>query len=66
MRAASEEIARRNQEGCGKPAKIMQLLWPRMVELWIFSAIVVFFLIRVLGSRTSQNFLKVIARRHLP
>jgi hypothetical protein len=66
MRAFSEGIARGNQESSGKLAKIARLLWPRLVELWISLAIVVFFLIRVLGSHTSQNFLRAIARRHLP
>jgi hypothetical protein len=66
MRASSEGIARGNQEGSGKLAKIVHLLWPRVVELWISLAITVFFLIRVLGSHTSQNFLRAIARRHLP
>src|ERR1700730_10575909 len=35
MRAFSEGIPRGNQESSGKLAKIAQLLWPRLVELWI-------------------------------
>jgi hypothetical protein len=66
MRTSSEGIARGSQEGRGKLAKIAQLLWPRLVELWISLAIAVFFLIRVLGSHTSQSFLRAITRRHLP
>jgi hypothetical protein len=66
MRAFSEGIARGNQESRRKLAKIAQLLWPRLVELWILGAIAVFFLVRVLGSRASQNFLNAITHRHLP
>ena len=32
-------------------------LWRRFVELWIFAAIVIFFLIRVLASQTGRHFL---------
>lgn len=66
MRASSEGIARGNQEGSGKLARIAQLLWPRLVELWIFLAIAAFFLIRVLGSHTSQNLFRAITHRHMP
>jgi hypothetical protein len=66
MRASSEGIARGNQEGSGKLAKIAQLLWTRLVELWISLAIAVFFLIRVLGSHTWQSLLSALAHRHLP
>lgn len=66
MRAFSEGITGENRGGGGRPARIARLLWPHLVELWIFTAIVIFFLIRVLGSHTSQSFLSGIARRHLP
>src|SRR4029077_15096841 len=65
MRAFSEGINGERREGDGKPAKISRLLWPRLVEFWILMAIVVFFLIRVLGSHTSQRLLSGFARRHL-
>jgi hypothetical protein len=64
MRACSDGINGESKEGDGKPAKIYRLLWPRLVEFWILMAIVVFFLIRVLGSHTSQRLLSGFARRH--
>jgi hypothetical protein len=66
MRISSEGITVKNGEGGEKPARIAGLLWPRVVELWIFVAIVIFFLIRVLGSHTAQTLLSGIGRRHLP
>jgi hypothetical protein len=66
MRATPEGIIEENREGGGKPLKIARLLWPRLMELWIFIAIVIFFLIRVLGSHTAQSLLSGIAHRRLP
>lgn len=66
MRASSEDIARGNQEGSGKPSKLARLLWPRLAELWISLVIAVFLLIRILGSHTAQSILGSITRRHLP
>ena len=66
MRTASEDVTGKNREGGGKPAEIARLIWPRLVELWIFMAIATFFLIRVLGSHTAQRLLSSSGRRHLP
>lgn len=63
MRTSSEGIAGESREGIGRPKKIRRLLWLRMMEFWIFMAIFIFFLIRVLGSHTSQSFLNGIVRR---
>jgi hypothetical protein len=63
MRASTESITVENREGGGKVARV---LLSRLMELWIFMAIVVFFLIRVLGSHIAQTLLSGIARRPLP
>jgi hypothetical protein len=63
MRASSESITVENREGGGKVARV---LLSRLMEIWIFMAIVVFFLIRVLGSHIAQTLLSGIARRRLP
>jgi hypothetical protein len=63
MQGSSESITVENREGSGK---FVRLLLSRLMELWIFMAIVVFFLIRVLGSHIAQSLLSGIARRHLP
>ena len=63
MRTTSEGVSRENNQGAG--GKSAWLLWPRFVELWIFAAIVTFFIVRVLGSRTFENILTRFAHRHL-
>ena len=66
MRTSSEGVIGKNKEGGGKAANIVRLLWPRLMELWIFLVIVIFFLIRVLGSHTAQRLLSSIGLRHFP
>jgi hypothetical protein len=45
---------------------MMRPLKQHVVELWLFSVIVAFFLIRVLGSNLAQSILGHVTRRHLP
>jgi hypothetical protein len=66
MRTPAEGITGKNGEDGGKPAGIAPLLWTLLVELWIFVAIAIFFLIRVLGSHAAQRLLSGIGRHHLP
>jgi hypothetical protein len=66
MRTSSEGIAGKNMNSGGKLPEIARLLWPRLVELWIFTAIAIFFLIRVLGSRAAQRLLSRIGSHHFP
>lgn len=66
MRTSPENITGKNRDGGGKSAEIARFLWPHLVELWIFVAIAIFFLIRVLGSHSAQHLLGSIGRRHLP
>jgi hypothetical protein len=66
MRTSSEDFPRKNMEGGAMPVEIVRSLWPRLVELWIFAAIAVFFLVRVLGSSAAQHLLKAIGHHHLP
>lgn len=66
MRTSSEDFTKKNMQGGGMPVEIARSLWPRLVELWIFAAIVVFFLVRVLGSRTAQQLLNSVRHHHLP
>lgn len=44
----------------------MRPLKRRIVELWLFSVLVTFFLVRVLGSNLAQTILGGIKRWHLP
>ena len=48
------------------PLEIVRSLWPRLVELWIFAAIAVFFLVRVLESSAARHLLDAIGHHHLP
>jgi hypothetical protein len=66
MRAKLEGVSGESGKGSKEPGKIARLLWPRFVELWIFAAVVTFFIVRVLGSHTWQNILSRVAHRHLP
>jgi hypothetical protein len=45
------------KEGHPKRVDIAKFLWPLFVELWIFVAIAIFFIIRIVGSHTAQRFL---------
>jgi hypothetical protein len=66
MRTFSEGITGKNKEGGGRRAEMARRLWPRLVELWIFAAIAIFFFLRVLGSQAAQRVLSGIGRQHLP
>jgi hypothetical protein len=65
MPEASEPIPKNNREATAAPAKITGQVWSRLIELWIFMAIAIFFALRVLGSRVAQSFIKGIGRHHL-
>jgi len=45
-------------------SSFVQLLWPRLIELWIALVLVVFLVIRILGSETGQRILKHFPRLH--
>jgi hypothetical protein len=32
-----------------------RVIWPRFLELWIFTVLIAFFIIRVMGSQTAQR-----------
>jgi len=66
MRTSSEDFAKKNMEGGRMSVEIARSLWPRLVELWIFAAIAVFFLVRVFGSHTAQRLLNSIRHHRLP
>jgi hypothetical protein len=66
MRKVSEDISGKNKKGGGRRAELARRLWPRLVELWIFAAIAIFFFIRVLGSQAAQHLFSGIGRQHLP
>jgi hypothetical protein len=64
MRKFSEDITGKNKEGGGKAGEIARRFWPRLVEIWIFMAIAIFFVIRVVGSHAGQRLLSGIGRHH--
>jgi hypothetical protein len=66
MPTSSEGVTGKPMESGGKPAGIAGRLWPRVVELWIFAAIVIFLVIRVLGSHSAQRLLSGFGRQHTP
>jgi hypothetical protein len=49
-----------------RPPDLLQMLWPRLVELWITAVLAVFFFTRVLGSQTAQRILGRFFHLHLP
>ena len=49
-----------------KLEKTMRPIKRRIVELWLFSVLVTFFVIRVLGSNLAQSILGDVKRWHLP
>jgi hypothetical protein len=61
MRTSSEEITGKSG---GRWSEMARLFRPRLIELWIFTAIAIFFLIRVLGSRAAQRLLNDVGLRH--
>lgn len=63
MDISSEDITGKNKEGDGKFAR---LFLARVTELWIFLVIVIFIVVRVLGSHTAQRLLGGFGGRHLP
>ena len=44
---------------------ILHRLYPWLIELWIASILLVFFIIRVLGSGMGQRVLSALGLRHL-
>jgi hypothetical protein len=66
MLTSSEGISGKRGQRGGKPSVIKRVLWPRLVEIWIFISIAMFFLIRVLGSQTGQRFVGAMSLRHHP
>jgi hypothetical protein len=55
-----------NKEGRQNTVETFRFLWPRLVELWIFITIFIFFIIRVLGSNFAQGFFRGIKKIHSP
>ncbi|MFI5058060.1 MAG: hypothetical protein ACHQLQ_07725 [Candidatus Acidiferrales bacterium] len=55
-----------NKRGHQRRVVIARALWPRLIELWISAVLVVFFLIRVLGSHTAQRILSGLQRHRIP
>jgi hypothetical protein len=67
MQRPAQSIAEKSTDGARRPpGSFTNLLWQRLVELWIFLTILTFFLIRVLGSHAAQGILGRFAHRHLP
>jgi hypothetical protein len=66
MSTSSENVAGNKVDRRVTPAGKTPRFWSRLVEAWIFIAIGLFFLIRVLASHSAQQLLSHIGRRHLP
>jgi hypothetical protein len=46
--------------------KFASAIWPRLIELWLASILITFFVVRILGSRFVQHVLGGLGHRHLP
>lgn len=66
MSTSSENVAGNHADRRVTPAGKASRLWSRLVELWIFMAIGLFVLIRVLASHSMQQLLRNLGQRHLP
>ena len=66
MRPTYEELSGENEKSSEKLGENVPRLWSLFVELWILAAIVTFFVVRVLGSRSFQNIFPGFSHRHLP
>lgn len=55
MSASSEDLAAK--DGSRRQPWVAKVLWPRLMELWILAVLVMFLVIRVLGSQTAQRLL---------
>jgi hypothetical protein len=64
MQAPAENVVEKSKERGGALPVFPKALWRRLVELWIFMAILTFFVLRVLGSHTAQRLLGSISRFH--
>jgi hypothetical protein len=47
-----------------RPVVILRALWPRLIELWISAVLVIFFIVRILGSSTAKHILSSVGHRH--
>jgi hypothetical protein len=66
MPTFSENVADNSADRRVTPTGKATRLRSRLVELWIFMAIGLFFLIRVVASHSAQQLLSRIGHRHLP
>jgi hypothetical protein len=51
-----------DRSGRDNRATLLKTLWPWLIEVWISGVLVTFFVVRILGSNTSQRVLD--ALRH--
>jgi len=54
--SASYEDVRAGKKDNAQP-RFAKSLWLRLIEMWILTVLVIFFVIRVLGSHTAQRIL---------
>jgi hypothetical protein len=65
MQRLAKPVAHKSKDGVGTPpGSSAKLLWQRLVELWIFLTILLFFVVRVLGSHAAQRILSGLIHRH--
>lgn len=57
MNTSPEESLAEDLDGRKPQRSLLSALWPRLIELWLAGILVVFFLVRVLGSQTVHNIL---------
>ncbi|HXJ05756.1 MAG TPA: hypothetical protein VNH65_11685 [Candidatus Acidoferrum sp.] len=57
MVESPENSGNENSSGGEEQSSFRLVLWPRIVELWITGVLIVFFVVRVLGSQTARVIL---------
>jgi hypothetical protein len=66
MPKSSQNTTEENKNVRMKQRQFARVLWIRLVELWMFFTIALFFVMRVLGSRALQHILGRTRGHHLP
>lgn len=57
MMARPDSMAQRNENIRQEPSSPQSLLWPILIELWLSSILIGFFVVRILGSQTAHRIL---------
>lgn len=54
-----------NDKRCASTLIFLRAIWPRIIELWIASILVIFFVVRVLGSQSARRIFQSFAHHRI-